>query len=74
MKHKYDKIEEKQNIISALKRISNLLGKTPTQKDYKQLRLPGELSIEQIYYRFSNYSNALLECPGPPRFPSKKAK
>lgn len=59
MKNKYDIEEEKYLIINAIKRIAEIIGKTPTQKEYETYRNEDEMSIHQIFYRFSNYSNAV---------------
>src|SRR5690606_26481709 len=76
MKHKYDEQYEKESIINSIKRIAKLLRKTPTQKEYKAYKLEDELSLEQIFYRFSNYNNAVIatglipnESQVPPRPP-----
>lgn len=60
MKHKYDDQHEREVILNAIRRIASLLGKTPTQKEYKINRTPNELTLEQISYRFSNYSSAVI--------------
>ena len=58
-KHQFDIEDEKESIKQSICRISDLLGKTPTQKDYKKHRNSKELSLEQIFYRFGNWSNAV---------------
>jgi hypothetical protein len=59
-KHPYDKQDETNLIISAIKRIANKIHRTPTQKDYKLLRSEDELSLDQVYYRFGKWSNAIV--------------
>jgi hypothetical protein len=59
MKHRYDAEDERKNAIDAIRRIAALLGKTPTQQDYKTHRKRDELSLEQIMYRFSRYGVAV---------------
>lgn len=58
-KHQFDIEDEKESIKRSIRRISNLIGKTPTQKDYKTHRDSEELSLEQITYRFGNWSDAI---------------
>jgi hypothetical protein len=75
LKHKFDTLKEKQNILDAIKRIAVLLDKTPTQKEYKKFRTSNEMSLEQIFYRYSNWSSALLEAglkPNPFQSPPRQ--
>ena len=59
MKNKHDTNDEILNITAAINRIANLIGKTPTQKEYEFNKKEDEMSIHQIMYRFSKYSNAV---------------
>lgn len=59
MKHKFDIEDEKESIKISILRISKELGKTPTQKEYKEYRNKEELSVEQIFYRYGKWSDAL---------------
>lgn len=58
-KHRFDIEDENESIRRSILRVSKLLGKTPTQKQYKTHRKSTELSLEQIIYRFGNWSNAV---------------
>jgi len=61
VKHHFDVEDEKESIKQSICRISDLVGKTPTQKDYKRHRnSKEELSLEQILYRFGgSWSDAV---------------
>ena len=75
MKHKFDIDDEETNILTAINRISKLLNKTPTQKEYKQNRKENELSLEQILYRYGNYGSAVSAAglnPNPTKTPPRQ--
>ena len=75
MKHKFDIQDEKESIKKSIIRISKLLGKTPTQKEYKLHRTDNEFSIEPIFYRYGKWSNALKAAglnPNPFQKPPKR--
>ena len=58
-KHKYDIQDENDSIGVSIRRIADLLEKTPTQKEYEIYRREGEMSIRQILYRFGKWSDAV---------------
>ena len=58
-KHKYDIQDENDSIKASILRIAGVLSKTPTQKEYKENVNKGELSLEQIIYRFGTWSDAI---------------
>jgi len=75
MKHSFDKEDEEQLVTSAIKRIGLFLNKTPTQKEYKENRNNEELSLEQLMYRYGNYSNAVIAAglvPNPNQSPPRQ--
>jgi len=76
-KHSYDIMDEKQSIRLSIKRVAELLGKTPTMKEYKQHRRKEEFSLEQITYKYGTWSEALrmakLE-PNPSQQPPHQPK
>jgi len=51
-KHRFDIEDEKESIKRSIRRISDHIGKTPTQKEYKKYRNSKEFSLEQVLYRF----------------------
>lgn len=58
-KHEYDIFDENKLIAKSILRISKKLNKTPTQREYKVHKEDGELSFDQICYRFGRWSEAL---------------
>ncbi len=75
MKHKFDIEDEKESIAKSILRISKELGKSSTQKEYKQYRREDELTVEQIFYRYGKWSNALKSAglnPNPFQKPPKR--
>lgn len=79
-KHKFDLDDEKTRIIESIQRIKKDLNRTPTQKDYKRYRSIGDMSLEQIVYRYGRYSEAIKAAgliPNdfqiPPRSPELKS-
>lgn len=58
-KHQFDIEDENEAIVSAIKRISIYLDKTPTQQEYKRERKKDEPSLEQITYRLGKWSSAV---------------
>lgn len=59
-KHPYDIQDEKKAIIKSIKKVVQKLHKTPTQKEYKLHREDNDFSIEQILYRYGNWSSAVI--------------
>ncbi|MGD0077126.1 MAG: hypothetical protein ABSB91_00710 [Sedimentisphaerales bacterium] len=51
-KHSHDILDEKQSIRLSIRRVAELLGKTPTGPEYKRHRRNEEFSLEQITYRY----------------------
>ncbi|MCK4620505.1 MAG: hypothetical protein KAT52_11215 [Desulfobacterales bacterium] len=58
-KHHFDIEDEKTAVANSIRRIADLLDRTPTQKQYKTNRIEGELSLEQILYRYGRWSDAV---------------
>lgn len=58
MKHQFDIEDKKELIKSELLRIAHRLGKTPTQKEYKQ-QIDTTIKIDQINYLFGSWNNAI---------------
>jgi hypothetical protein len=74
-KHSFDIEDEKTSAAKSIRRIADLLGRTPTQKQYKANRMGDELSFEQICYRFGPWSEAVKFAgliPNPAQSPPKK--
>ena len=76
-KHPYDIQDEKKAIIISIKRIANKLHKTPTQKEYSLYREKNDFSLEQIMYRYGNWSSAIIATglePNPFQQPPRQPK
>jgi len=74
-KHPYDIQDEHEAIRIAIRRVADVLGKTPTQKEYKTERNSNEPSLEQITYRLGNWSNAVKQAglePNPFQVPPRQ--
>ena len=74
-KHPYDIQDEHEAIRIAIRRVADILGKTPTQKEYKTERNSNESSLEQITYRLGNWSDAVKQAglePNPFQVPPRR--
>jgi hypothetical protein len=73
-KHHFDIEDEKEAIRKEILRLYKFLGKTPTQKEYKQYS-NSEFSLGQIIYRYGNWSNAIIDAgltPNPLQQPPRQ--
>lgn len=59
MNHQFDIEDKKELIKSEILRVAKLIGKTPTQKEYK-IQTDTAIKLDQINYLFGNWNNAIL--------------
>ena len=58
MQHEFDIEDKKLLVKTELHRIASKIGKTPTQKEYKQ-QLDTAIKLDQINYLFGSWNNAI---------------
>jgi hypothetical protein len=71
--HKFDIEDRKQEIREDLNKLSKIIGRTPTSKDYKQFN-KGRWSYTQILYLYGNWNVAVKDAglnPNPSKVPPK---